>query len=219
MGEGNPCSPILVVGDSVRQSDDVEKKIFAKRAGLKLDSMLSDAGLKPAAVYKTLLVRCYGGQRPQFGEWEAFKRCRYHTLDLYKIMKPKALVICGLKAFKWLVIRYTKEAVNEKNFYKWMGKVIRLKEIWGETKILIIESPSALARRRQPENEQRCVEGLTEIKNYVAAQMMGGSSIPLEMLDLKTRRKNVDQQLKFGWPLDLPEPEAAPADGTSTPSS
>ena len=220
MGEGDPRSPILIVGEGARQTDDAEKRVFAKRAGVKMDFMLTEAGLKPEVVYKTLLIRCYGGRQPQFSEWSAFKRCRYHTLDLYKIMKPKAMVVCGIKAFLWLVVRYTNEMVNEKTYYKWMGKVIRLREIWGETKILVIESPVSLSNRRQPENEQRCIEGLAAIKGYVSAQLKGEPGEPLDMVDLKVRRKSVDEQLKFNFNVtDEPKPQAATPDGSAAPSS
>lgn len=219
-GEGNINTEIVLIGDNVRENDNREGKLFAKRAGLKLDDLLTEAGIRPAGIYKTTLIRCYGGREPQFSEWRAFKRCRSHTLALYKIMKPKVIVLCGLKAFLWLVIRYTNEQVDEKTFPKWVGKVVRLKQVWGDTKILVIESPAALARRRQTDLERKIVEGLQSIKAYVLAQK-NNEPFPIDMIDLKSRRKSVDQQLKFDFsakPAE-PKPQEATTDGSVAPSS
>lgn len=160
--------------------------------------MLSSADIKPASVYMTTLVRCYGGREPHFTEYAAFKRCRYHTLDLIKIIKPRAVVLCGMKPFIWLIARYTSEKIDEKNFYKWMGKIVRLKEIWGELKFFVIESPAMLARHRHVDNERKCVEMLQSMKSYIVAQQKGELDVALNMIDLRRRRPNTDQ-MKFNW--------------------
>lgn len=199
-GRGEPKAPILVIGDIVRQVDDRDGQIFTTRAGEKLDYMLTEAGLDPEKhVYRTTLLRCYAGQKPEVSEWSVFKKCRYHTTDLIKIMKPKAIVLCGMKPLLWMILHYTSEKVDEKTFYKWMGKAVRLKDIWGELKFFIVESPAMLARHKHPENERRCIEGLTEMKAYVSAQLKGEDPYVLDMIDLKRRRSNSAEQQKFNW--------------------
>lgn len=220
-GEGNPNSPFLLIGEGIRQTDDKEQKIYAKRAGVKLNDMLAEAEINPNAIYKTVLIRCYGGRQPDLGPWSAFKRCRYHTLDLYKVMRPQVLILSGYNPFLWLVVRYTREQVRENDFHKWVGKVVRLKQVWGETKILVIESPVSLSNRRQPDAERKSIEGLAEVKAYVAAQIRGESAHPLSIIDLKCRgKKDTDEQLKFNFgATDEPKSQEALTNDTAEPSA
>lgn len=219
-GEGNTNSQIVLIGESIRENDNREGKLFAKRAGTKLDDLLTEGGIRPEGIYKTTLIRCYGGREPQFSEWRAYKRCRSHTLTLLKLMQPKVLILCGMKAFLWMVVRYTNEQVDEKTFPKWVGKVVRLKQVWGDKKILVLESPAVLARRRQVDLERKIVEGLASVKAYIVAQMKS-EAYPLDMIDLKSRRKAVDEQLKFDFSAkaDEPGPQAETTDGSAAPSS
>jgi uracil-DNA glycosylase family 4 len=220
-GGGNLNSPLMLIGEGIRQNDDKEKQIYAKRAGAKLDSMLTEAGLNPGAIYRTVLIRCYGGRQPDQSPWSAYKKCKHHTLDLIKIIRPKVLILSGYNPFLWLVVRYTREQVKENDFHKWIGKIIRLKQVWGEMKLLIIETPVSLSGRRQPDSERKSIEGLTEIKEYVAAQIRGESAYPLSLIDLKSRgKKDADEQLKFSFgATDEPKPQAAPAGDSAAPSA
>jgi len=207
MGGGDPRSPILIISDTIRQADDEESRIFAGRAGAKIDNMLTEADIPPERVYKTPLVRCYSGREAKFSEFRAYKRCRYHTHDLLKIMRPRVVVLAGLKPLLWMIIRLTAEKLDETTFYKWVGKAVRLKEIWKDTKFFIIESPAQLARRRNPENERKSIEILTTMRAYVSAQQKG-EALVLDMVDLKTRRKGTAQQMKFSFTAtDEPKPQ------------
>jgi len=160
--------------------------------------MLTEADIKPESVYMTTLIKCYGGREPHFSEYAAFKRCRYHTLDLIKIIQPRAIVLCGMKPFIWLISRYTSLKIDETNFYKWMGKIVRLKEVWGDRKFFITESPAMLARHRHLDNERKCIEMLQSMKAYVMAQQKNESAVILDMVDLNRRRPNT-AQMKFNW--------------------
>ena len=199
IGNGEYRSPILVVGPTTRKRDDEEGEVFAGRAGKKLDRMLRSAELDISKVYRTNLVRCYAGRDPKFGEFSAFKRCQSHTVQLIKLMRPIAIVVCGLKAFKWLIVKWTSEVVDEHSFYKWCGRAVRLKEIWGDRKFFIIESPTVLSNASNPEAQAKSIELLAQMKAYVVSHQKG-EPIALEMTDLKKRTRNANrQQQTFGW--------------------
>ena len=198
LGTGEYRSPILFISDKPRKRDDDDGEVFAGRSGKKLDRMLTKAELDINKVYRTVLIRCFPGREPQFGEFSAFKRCQDYSVDMIKAMKPTAVVICGYKAFKWLILKWTREMVDEHNFYKWVGRTVRLKEVWGEQKFFIIESPAVLSSARNSEMEKKSTDLLVEMKAYVISQQKG-EPIALEMTDLKRRPHTRSQQQTFGW--------------------
>ncbi len=187
-----------MIGDKSRKRDDEEGQVYAGRAGKKLERLLSSAELDVDKTYRTYLIRCYPGREPQFGEFSAFKQCQSHTLTMIKLMRPAAVVICGYKAFKWLILKWTSEVVDESSFYKWVGKAVRLKEVWGELKFFIIESPAQLSTVRNIESEVKSIELLATMKSYVMSQQKG-EPIALEMVDLKRRSHTRGEQQTFGW--------------------
>ena len=197
-GNGDYRSPILMIGPSPRKRDDEENEVFSGRAGQKLETMLKGGGLNSKQVFRTYAIRCYGGRDPDFGEFAAFKRCQPHTTSLIKLMKPTAIVICGYRAFKWLILRWTSEIVDEQSFLHWIGKTVRLKEVWGETKFFIIASPATLAKKRDAVAEAKSIDALTEVRTYVIAQQKG-EPLALEMQDLKRRPHTKSEQQTFGW--------------------
>lgn len=198
IGSGEYRSPILVVGEAPRQRDDAEGEVYSGRAGKKLTRMLQSAELDINKVYRTYLIHCYGGREPSFGQFSAFKRCQPHNVALIKLMRPIAVVVSGYKAFKWLILRWTREVVDEHGFFRWVGKSIRLKEVWGETKFFIIQSPAALSKKRDPELEAKSIDLLAQMKDYVVSHQRG-EPIALEMTDLKRRPHTRSEQQTFGW--------------------
>jgi uracil-DNA glycosylase len=160
--------------------------------------MLQSASLDVNKVFRTYLIRCYPGREPKFGEFAAFKRCQGHAVNLIKLMRPAAIVVCGYKTFKWMILRWTREVSDEHSFYKWSGKTVRLKEVWGDVKFFIIASPAELSKKRDPEAELKSVELLKVMKSYVVSHQQG-EPIPLEMVDLKRRPHTRAEQQTFGW--------------------
>lgn len=197
-GDGEYRSPILVIGKAPRKRDDTEGVVYSGRAGRKLEKMFKGADLDVDKVYRTYLIRCFAGREPKFGEFSAYKRCRPHSINLIKLMRPTAVVICGYKVFKWMILRWTTEVVDEHNFFKWIGRTVRLKEVWGETKFFIIQSPAALSNKRDPEAEKKSIDVLKEMKAYVVSHQKG-EPLALEMSDLKRRPHTRSQQQTFGW--------------------
>ncbi|MGD9727904.1 MAG: uracil-DNA glycosylase family protein [Nitrospiraceae bacterium] len=197
-GDGDCRAPIVLVGPSPRKRDDVENTVFSGRAGQRLEQMLKEAELNINTIFRTYAIRCYGGREPSFGEFASYKRCQPHTTDLIKLMKPHAIVICGYKVFKWMLLRWTSEIVDETSFYRWVGQTVRLKEVWGDRKFFIIANPADLARARNPEAEAKSVDALRLMKSYVKS-IQHGEPIALEMTDLKRRPHTRTEQQTFGW--------------------
>jgi uracil-DNA glycosylase family 4 len=197
-GDGEYRSPILVIGPSPRKRDDEEGCVFSGRAGQKLEKMFNKAELDLSKTFRTYAIRCYGGRDPSYGEFAAFKRCQAHTTSLIKLMRPSAVVICGFKAFKWILLRWTSEVVDDRSFFKWIGQTVRLKEVWGDIKFFVIANPATLAKKRDPEAESKSIDTIAEMKRYVVSHQKG-EPVALEMTDLSRRPHTRSQQQTFGW--------------------
>ena len=197
-GSGEYRSPILVIGPMPRKRDDVEAEVFTGRAHKKLDQMFQRAELDINKTYRTYAIRCYPGRDPSYGEFAAFRRCQQHTTALMKLMRPKAVVICGYKVFKWMLLRWTSEVVDERSFFRWIGQAVRLREVWGDTKFFIVANPAVLSKKKDQEAEAKSVELFKQMKAYVVS-VQNGEPVPLEMLDLKRRPHTREQQQTFGW--------------------
>lgn len=196
-GQGDPRAPIVVIGGASRQVDDRDNTPFAGRAGLKLAALLQGAELSPAATYTTLAVKCYGGRLPDFPVGAAAKRCRTHVVSLMRAMHPRVVVLCGLHALKWVLLRWTTEKADDKTFPSWVGRAYRFKEMWGDTKFFVIHNPTDLARARDADAEEKSIEVLKVVKSYVISQQRGTECV-LTLVDLRSRRGR-DQQAKVDW--------------------
>lgn len=199
MGNGEIRSPILVLLPAVRQRDDQDNTVLAGRAGDKLEKLLKGAGLSSNKVFRTPLIRCYAGREPNFHEFAAFKRCRSYTVSMIKFMRPPVIVLCGLKVLKWMVVKWTREHIDEVTFPRWIGRAVRLKDIWGETKFFVIEDPAQLARVRNVEAELKSIEALQTMKAYIAGLQKTAPVVALDMIDLKRRTHAKAEQQKFDW--------------------
>lgn len=198
VGRGDPRAPILVVEDIARQSSDKSGEPFAGRAGAKLDKMLAKAELDPRAVYRTIAVRCYPGRENPYPELKAANRCRDFLKREIKILQPRVVILCGLKVLRWTLVRWSTESVDEFTLNKWMGPVIRFKQLWGELRFFVIQSPAQLAGCRNAQDEGDSVESLINAKKLIVAKQQGLSYVP-DMIDLKRPKPKNKSQMSFDW--------------------
>ena len=57
-GSGDPCSPLMIVGEGPAENDDATGLPFVGRSGKLLDDILSAVGLNRGDVYLTNIVKC-----------------------------------------------------------------------------------------------------------------------------------------------------------------
>lgn len=196
-GSGNPRSPIMVVGDIPRQSNDNSGKPFSGRAESRLHRMLRSADINPDQVYYTIAVRCYPGRDNHYPSAKAADRCREYLRAELKIVRPRAVILCGLDTLKWTLIRKSSERVDDSSFIKWVGPAIRFRQMWGDLKFFAIHSPVSLVKSRDVDGEKKSIETLKLIKEMVRRVQIK-DPMAVDTIDLLTPKVRADQK-KFEW--------------------
>jgi len=108
-GEGDPHSPLVLVGEGPGDNEDKTGRPFVGRAGQLLDKALLDAGLDRAQVYITNTVKC------RAADWSSGKpqnrpptpaeslACRQWLLPQLELLAPKVILCIGAPSAKNLI--------------------------------------------------------------------------------------------------------------------
>jgi DNA polymerase len=117
-GEGNPCSPLVLVGEGPGEREDLEGHPFVGRAGQLLDKLLTAAGLTRSELWVTNVLKRRASKLvegkvrnrlPRADELAVYKE--FLTREL-KIIQPKLILCLGNLAANALIhrnFRMTKE--------------------------------------------------------------------------------------------------------------
>lgn len=108
-GEGDPSSPLVLVGEGPGDNEDKLGRPFVGRAGQLLDRALDEAEVGRANVYITNTVKCRAAdwstgkpvnRAPTEAETDA---CRYWLLPQLKTLQPKVILCIGAPSAKNLI--------------------------------------------------------------------------------------------------------------------
>ena len=121
-GEGNPRSPLVLVGEGPGDQEDRTGRPFVGRAGQLLDKALIEAGLSRDQVYICNTVKCRAADwssgkpqnRPPTDEETA--TCRQWLLPQLSIIAPKVILCVGAPSAKNL-IRKSFAITKERGLY------------------------------------------------------------------------------------------------------
>jgi DNA polymerase len=100
-GEGSPEAELLFIGEGPGEVEDETGRPFVGRAGVLLDEVLQENGIKREDVYITNVIKCRaftttGGRAknrpPRVGEVNACRKWLQSQLD---IMKPRVIICVG----------------------------------------------------------------------------------------------------------------------------
>jgi uracil-DNA glycosylase len=110
-GEGNPHSPLVLVGEGPGENEDKTGRPFVGRAGQLLDKALADNGLDRTKVYICNTVKC------RAADWSTGKpvnraptdmetlACRQWLIPQLGFIKPKVILCVGAPSAKNLIKR------------------------------------------------------------------------------------------------------------------
>jgi len=108
-GEGNPRSPLVLVGEGPGDQEDKTGRPFVGKAGQLLDKALADAGLSRNEVYICNTVKCraadWSSGKPQNRpptEQETLA-CRQWLLPQLSLIAPKVILCVGAPSAKNLI--------------------------------------------------------------------------------------------------------------------
>ena len=108
-GEGNPESPLVLVGEGPGENEDKTGRPFVGRAGQLLDKALTDNGLDRTKVYICNTVKCRAAdwstgkpvnRAPMEDEVQA---CRQWLVPQLGFIKPKVILCIGAPSAKNLI--------------------------------------------------------------------------------------------------------------------
>ena len=108
-GEGDPNSPLMLVGEGPGESEDKLGRPFVGRAGQLLDKAIEEAGLKRSQVYITNTVKCRAADwstgKPQNRPptEEETLACRRWLEPQIALMQPKVILCVGAPSAKNLI--------------------------------------------------------------------------------------------------------------------
>jgi len=134
-GEGNPCAPILIIGEAPGRDEDLQGRPFVGHSGQLLDKILDACGFnRTHHVYISNIIKCRPpGNRLPYPE--EIEKCKPLLLMQMELISPKILILLGATALKSMIgpdMRITKVRGN------WIS--------WENRLAMPVYHPSALLR-------------------------------------------------------------------------
>ena len=154
MGDGNINSPIMLIGETPGEKEDLECQTFCGDIGALLNKMLLAINIKKKDIYCSYSInfRPPEDRKPTAKE---IKRYSFFLREHISIIDPKLLILMGSTAME-AVTGLNSQISNERG--KWKETVVGSKTI----PIIITFNPSYLLR--YPENKKYSWEDLKKIK-------------------------------------------------------
>lgn len=211
VSRGDPRSPLMVISDMPRETDDRSGEILTGRPGKKFDSLLDKAGLKPEQVYFTSIVKCWPGRQAHFPKDDSPAKCFSFLTRQLALVKPLIVVLVGPEALAWALLRGTGQ--NIQPFDRWVGPMFRRREIYDDLRFYVLPHPTTLTKVRNESVEEKCIKVLADAKEYIVAHQSGKMTPHIFAIDLKKEvvHSRKDQIEAFKWKPPELTPDPGPA--------
>lgn len=108
-GEGDPQSPLMLIGEGPGEQEDLSGRPFVGRAGQLLDKALEEAGVGRSRVYITNTVKCRaadwstGKPMNRAPTEEEANACRQWLIPQIGLIRPKVILCVGAPSAKNLI--------------------------------------------------------------------------------------------------------------------
>ncbi len=123
LGEGNPNSPIIFIGEAPGEEEDKQGRPFVGRAGQLLTKAIESAGYKRSDVYIANINKCRppNNRTPTVEEQEA---CFPYLKRQIDIINPSVLCLLGATAYRGIFKKETKITKERGNTVDYKGKKV-----------------------------------------------------------------------------------------------
>ncbi|WP_297887651.1 uracil-DNA glycosylase [Sulfurihydrogenibium sp.] len=123
LGEGNPNSPIMFIGEAPGEEEDKQGRPFVGRAGQLLTKAIESAGYKRNDVYIANINKCRppNNRTPTIEEQEA---CFPYLKRQIEIINPSVLCLLGATAYRGIFKKETKITKERGNVLEYDGKKV-----------------------------------------------------------------------------------------------
>ena len=154
-GEGNPHSPLMIVGEGPGATEDEMGRPFVGKAGQLLNRILEAVGIRREAIYVTNIVKCRppGNRTPEYDE---MMTCIAILRAQFKLIRPKILVLLGAAPTR---------AILDKN-----ARITQVRGTWWERKgVRIMPTYHPAYLLRNPTKKREAWEDWQKVRDaYVA---------------------------------------------------
>jgi len=182
-GEGSHRARIVLIGEAPGYDEDRSGEPFIGKSGKKLNYWLYNAGLKREDLFITDVVKCQPA-RNRFPDGTAeVDRCLPWLIGQLKAIKPLAVILAGKKALEHVLLR---NAIGHADpIAPWVGKILRRRDLYGETRFGVIYHPAFVLRTKSPFDEALSIETLTKVAEYVRALESGKAATFIEIEEIR----------------------------------
>lgn len=180
---GNPEAPLMIIGEAPGEDEDRTGLAFVGKAGKYMTQLLRAAHVPDDAYYATSVIKCKS-DRNRFPDKDEPEICRRYLVKQVEIIKPKAVLICGKQALKYLLLWDTHEECDP--IFSWIGRMFRRRDLYGEMIFLVCYHPSYLMRTKIEEDEEAWIQSVAALWSYVEHKLVGAPPAPLAFEDLRS---------------------------------
>lgn len=185
-GAGSVRASVFLIGEAPGQNEDREGFPFIGSSGRKLNEWLKEAGLDREHLFITNVLKCRPEENkfPEADEKDGpVDRCLPYLYEQLRIVKPLAILVAGKQALQHVILRGTGE--NAQPFEKWVGRVCRRRDLFGEARIGVMFHPAHVLRSKNPREEAQCVALLKAIKNYTAIKLRNEPAPVMDLCEVR----------------------------------
>jgi len=210
----------MIVGEAPGANEDKTGEPFVGKAGQKLNEWLSRANLDRDDIYITNLLKCQPPENrfPKEGDpGNSVEKCLPWLHQQIKLIDPAAIVITGKNALQHLALKGS--ARNAPFVDEWVGKILRRRDVFGETRLGVIYHPAYVLRSRNPIEEEKCVRTLMTVAKYAAARRRGEPAPLIDLEDIRPAGSPTFQQRFRVLTAKQPAPPSPPSEPPSEPLS
>lgn len=180
-GCGSPDARIVVVGGSLTKTEEKHQDPFTGKRKDMLDEWFEAAGLTFSHTFRTTVVKC-APRDWKFPE-ESADTCLPFTFSQLNAVSPLGIVTVGEHALKYLVLNGTGGRLTYMD--AWAGKILRRKDLYGETRIAVVADPKQLLRQYQPLVQQASQAAIKRLASYVLAKSRGEPAPVTDVEDIR----------------------------------
>lgn len=180
---GNPNASLMIIGEAPGESEDKTGEAFVGRSGQHLTDLLRAARVPESEVYFANIVKCRPDKN-RFPETEKEPAtCRGYLLKQIKLVKPKAIIITGKQALRYLLLWETQELWEP--IQPWIGKQFRRRDVFGDIRFLVCYHPSYLLRTEIEEDEEAWIQSVAQLWTFVDHKLSGTPPAPMFFRDIR----------------------------------
>lgn len=172
----------MIVGEAPGEDEDKTGLAFVGKAGKHMTRLLNAARVPDDQYYAVNVLKCKP-KRNRFPEGGEATICRGFLVKQIEHVQPKAILITGKQALKYLLLWGTHEEPDP--IFPWINQMFRRRDLYGEIIFLVGYHPSYLMRSKIEEDEEAWVQSVAQLWSYVEHKVAGTPPAPIAFTDLR----------------------------------